>query len=198
MKKTLRMLGLVAAAALISAPALKAETPTTYFYGVGITYANDALKQVTNTNLGLNFNAGLDREIKGTTIGFRPALAITFLPGSWDGDSKTSLTNLQASGDLVINTSIEKFKVVTGMSVNLWRYIGDARNGASNKWGLNSAMAPGGLKLGLRVGFDYKFSKQITGELLWQGVEFGNKPNDEQSWQNFNPTWLQVGVKYHF
>ena len=198
MKKTLRMLGLVASAALISAPALKAETPGGYFYGVGVTYANDSLKQVTNQNLGLNFNMGLDREISGTKVGFRPALGLTFLPGSWDQDSKTSLTNLQATGDLVIPTTIEKFQVVTGLSVNLWRYIGDSRNGADNKWGLNGAMAPGGVKLGLRVGFDYTFTKQITGEVLMQLVEFGNQPNGVASYQNFNPTWLQFGVKYHF
>lgn len=198
MKRNLRMLGLIAAAALISAPALKAEVPTGWFIGGGVTFANDSLKQVTNNNLGINLNIGLDKEIGDTKIGFRPGFGLTFLPGSWDGDSKTSLNNLQVTGDLVVNTPIDKFKVITGMSINLWRYIGDARNGASNNWGLNGAMAPGGLKLGLRVGFEYKVSKEISAELLMQAVEFGNQPNGVQSWYNFNPSWLQLGVKYHF
>lgn len=198
MNKTVRTLGILASAALLSAPALKAEVPAGLFVGGGITYANDSLKNVTNKTMGLNVHVGLNREVGETKVGWRPSLGLTLLPGDWDGDSKTALTNIQFANDLVINTPAKDLKVITGLSINLWRYSGETRNGAEHKWGLDGKLAPGDLKFGLRLGAEYRITKQWSTDVLLQMVEFGNKKADDYTGRDFNPSWLQFGVKYHF
>ncbi len=198
MKKTLRMLGIAGAAALMSSASLSAATPEGWFLGGAVTFANDSLKVATNKTTGLNFNVGLDRQIGDTNVGFRPGLGITFLPGEWKDDAKISFTGIQLTADLVIQTGIEHFTMITGLSVNNWRYLSDTRNGAESPFGLDGNFAPDAVKLGFRVGFDYKINEHLTADLLLQMTEFGNHPSDEFSFRNINPTWLQAGVKYHF
>lgn len=198
MKKTLRMLGIVGAALVMSAPAMAADTQEGWYLGGGLTFACDSLKVATHKTLGLNLNAGLDRQVGDTNLGFRPAFALTFLPGNWEKDQKVSFINMQVSGDLVIPSGIDNLNVITGLSINTWQYTADSRNGADAPFGMVGTFAPRNLKLGLRLGFDYQISKRLTANAILQMVEFGNQPSDRATWDNVNPSWVELGVKYHF
>ncbi len=199
MNSKLKTLWIAAAATLVALPSLRAEDVQGMFVGGAVTVANDSLKKVTGKTYGVNLNIGLDRTIADTNIGFRPAFGVTWLPGKVVADgSKTSLTNLQISTDLIVPTGIDRLHLVTGISLNLWRYLASPATGTGeNPWGLDGSKAPNKLKFGFRGGLDVKITEKWTAEVLLQMVEFGS-PTADVNWKNINPTWIQAGVKYHF
>lgn len=222
MMNSMKKIGLGAAAVLLLAPSLHAGDGKT-FLGGGITFANDSLRKVTNQSPGLNLNGGWDYTLADTNTTFRFGLGLTILSGKegtysyiYDPNnqyldvttiSKTTLYNVQGTVDLLIGTPWEKVKVVTGLSVNQWRYQAASRyaEGSNNTgivpaphpYDLQGARAPGDLKVGFRFGADVQIDKAWSAEAILQMVEFG--AGDAQSrLNNFNPSWIQVGVKYHF
>jgi hypothetical protein len=210
MNKNLKPICLGFAAVLMSASLLQAEEAQEMAIGGGITIANDSLKKVTHNSLGLNFNVSTQMPIAASNVKFRPGLGLSILPGKWGVDndidnglitqSKTQLINIQATFDVMVPlpvAGIENLTVITGLSVNNWRYNGATRDGNPHPYGLQGSAAPGSVKVGLRVGADYRINKQWSSELLLQVVEFGSG-NTEVHYHNFNPSWLQLGVKYHF
>ncbi len=223
MMKNMKKIGLGVAAVLLLAPSLKAGDGKA-FLGGGVTFANDSLRKVTNQTPGLNLNGGWDYTLPDTNTTFRMGLGLNILSGKegtynyiYDPNnlsvpvstiSKTSLYNVQGTVDLLIGTPWEKAKIVTGLSVNLWRYQAASRYvpgspGAGDivpsphPYDLQGSKAPGDLKVGFRIGLDYQVNKAWSGELLLQMVEFGATNGDSRT-NAFNPSWLQLGVKYHF
>ncbi len=197
MNTNLKTLWIAAAATLAFSSSVRAEDDIKgLFVGGAVTVANDSLKKVTLKTYGVGLTVGLDRTLGDTNLGIRPAFSITWLPGKVGPDeSKTSLTNLQVSTDLIIPTGLDRVKVVTGFSLNQWRYL--ASSPGNHPWGLDGNRAPKDLKFGFRAGLDVKITPKWSADALLQMVEFGSTDSQFNSY-NFNPTWVQVGVKYHF
>ena len=220
MMKSMKKIGLGVAAVLLLAPSLQAAEGKA-FLGGGLTFANDSLRKVTNNSLGLNLNGGWDYTLADTNTTFRMGLGLTILSGKegnytyqYDPNfqdlkvttiSKTTLYNVQGTVDLLIGTAVENLKIITGFSVNQWRYQATSRNvsGAENivptphPYDLQTSKAPGNLKVGFRIGADYQVNKAWSAEAILQMVEFGGG-DSESRFNSINPTWIQVGVKYHF
>ena len=210
MNKNLKPICLGFAAVLMSASLLRAEEAQEMTIGGGITIANDSLKKVTHNSLGLNFNVSTQMPIASSNVKFRPGLGLNILPGKWGEnndidnglvtESKTQLINIQATFDVLVPLpvpGIDHLALVTGLSINNWRYSGQTKDGNPHPFGLQGSAAPADIKVGLRVGVDYRINKQWSSELLLQVVEFGSR-NTEVHYHNFTPSWLQLGVGYHF
>lgn len=176
---------------------VKAEESKGFYIGGSATIANDSLRKVTNETLGLNLNIGLDRMIGDTNIGLRPQFAMTWLSGKPKDGTKTSLVNLQVAADVLIPVGYERVRLVTGFSINQWRYAAVADSNGNHPFNLSGKKAPASLKLGFRGGVDVKIADRWTAEALFQMVEFGSM-DTKVGYHNFNPSWIQVGVKYHF
>jgi hypothetical protein len=222
MMKNVKNIGLGVMAALLLAPSLQAAEGKA-FLGGGLTFANDSLRKVTNNSLGLNVNGGWDYQLADSNTTFRMGLGLTILSGKeatysyiYDPNnmyadvttiSKTTLYNVQGTLDLLIGTPSEKVKIITGLSVNQWRYQSASRFAAGSHnndivptphpYDLQGSKAPGNLKVGFRFGVDYQVNKAWSGEAVLQMVEFG-AGDSESRFNSINPTWIQVGVKYHF
>jgi len=194
----------IAALALPGVMAHAADGPA-FFVGGGLIGALDSAKVVTHSTLGLNLTGGADFRVADGTYGFRPGIAINFLPGSAKDGFKTSLTGFQAYGDIVFNSGIKDLSLIGGLSIQRWYYksTADASSGMTSDKGFIA-----GPKLGLRVGLEYRFDKNLTAELLFQQSDLGSQDGDTKgnvdasgnlvNGLNVLPAWIQVGVKYHF
>ena len=210
MKKNLKPICLGFAAVLMSASLLHAEEEQNMAIGGGFTVAADSLKKVTHNTLGLNVNISTQMPIASSNVLFRPGLGLSLFSGKFGQnndidngvvvESKTQLVNLQATFDIMVPAVlVDNLTLVTGLSVNQWRYSGQTKGGNPHPFGLDGSYAPDDVKLGFRVGMDYRISKQWSSEVLFQMVEFGSRDkSNDIHYHNFNPTWLQFGVKYHF
>ena len=198
-KHTLMGLGLVAVA--ISAP-LAAQAPTGWHVGGSLSYASgmSLKKEITNQDLGYILDAGYTGKLAATDVDFRTSLALEFFPGKDLEQTKHSLNGVQLAGDLFVNTPIPRLRIITGVSLNQWSLKNsDPINGS---W-TNSVK---GVKFGGRIGMDYMINKNWSAELLMQIVELGTNeeltsksPNgDDYGVRGVNPSWAQLGVKYHF
>jgi hypothetical protein len=192
----------------MSGACLHAEEELNSAIGGGLTFATDSLKKVTHTVTGFNFNISTQMPIASSNVMFRPGLGLSILPGKWGENndldngittqSKTQLINVQGSLDILIPAgSIQGLSVVSGISLNQWRYQGQTQDGNPHPFGLDGSKASATVKVGARLGFDYRWSKAWSGEMLLQIVEFGSN-DDQVHMHNINPAWVQVGVKYHF
>lgn len=211
-------LGIVALA-LPSVMAHAADGPN-FFVGGGVIGALDATKTVTHSTLGFNLTAGADYRMGDGSYGFRPGVAINFLPGSAQDGVKTSLTNFQVYGDVLFDSGIKNLSFSAGLSVQRWYYKTTADAGIVSPLQLDDKGFLNGTKLGLRLGMEYRFNKSFSAELLFQQTDFGSKNGDPKgnvyssngnfppptpaqegtliNGTNVTPSWLQLGVKYHF
>jgi len=194
-------LGIVALA-LPSVMAHAADGPT-LFVGGGLLGALDSTKVVTHSTLGFNVTGGADFRVADGSYGFRPGVAIYFLPGSAQDGVKTSLTNFQVYGDVVFDSGVQNLSFSAGLSVQRWYYKTTADPGLASPLGLDEKGFLNGTKLGFRIGVEYRFNKSFTAELLLQQTDLGSKDGDPKGTiyspgSNVTPAWMQVGVKYHF
>jgi hypothetical protein len=195
LKTKLMGLGLVAMA---SAGILGAQE-TGWQAGGALSYASgmDLKRHFTNQDIGFILEGGYVGKLAASTVPFRTNLSFNFFPGKTTNGSKIDLNGMQLAGDLFISTPMEKLRIITGLSLNKWSM--KVTTPAENY--TNSVK---GLKFGGRIGFDYAFSKHVTGEVIFQAVELGSDmdyqktPDYPNGTYGINPSWLQFGVKYHF
>jgi hypothetical protein len=209
MKVNFKPIYLGIAGAMLASPALWAADPAQdKAIGFGVTLATDSLKKVSHNSTGFNLNGSLEFNLPLTDIKIRPGLGLSVFPGkkgdNWNYElernvsTKTQLINIQASFDLVIPTRVcQSLNLITGLSLNQWRYSGQTYNNDPHPFRMEGSKASDDLKLGLRVGLNYKFNNKWSGEALLQMVEYGY-PTTEVTSYNINPCWVQFGVKYHF
>lgn len=160
--------------------------------------SNQSLKnELTRNSLGYGVEAGFHGQLAATEVPFRVGLAYNAFPGKDEGGVKLSLTNLQLNGDLFINSGWEPLKFVAGLSINTWKVKIEAP-------GVSMSNSVDGLKVGGRIGFDYKIADHWHANLLWQVSELGT---DQDLIENgdpsiavkaVNPSWIQLGVRYRF
>jgi len=173
----------------------------------------DSLKKATNATTALIAGVDYDTHIYGTEVPTRLGLALASMPGQERFGLKTSLTLIQLHSDLYLATPNPKLRGLVGLSLNKYS---QSRTGTENTsdaldidhhFPMNSTAADG-VKLGLRLGLDYRFSDRWSMELLLQQTELAGKnlAGDIQAPDGtslvrqggINPAWFQVGVTYHF
>jgi len=184
MRKSLMGLGVLA---LAFSASLAAQEGPRWDAGLGLVMPLDALTLLTNNKgLGAGFipEIGFNGKLVGTTVPFRATFSINDLPGKDDNGTKTSLMGYQLAGDLFTATGWNKLSLVTGISINRWQMKVDSTSSTVK-----------GIKLGGRIGVEYRMSRACSADLLLQAIELGTDP---QGITSYNPSWLQVGVKYHF
>jgi len=188
-KPTLMALG---SATLLMSSGLAAQEARLWDAGLNLVLPLQTLNAMTNQNGvtgGFVAEFGLNGHLGDTTIPFRTSLSINDLPGKADGNGvKRSLTGYQFAGDVFIPTGAKDLSLVTGLSLNRWslKYVDPS----------GSAAPPTkGIKFGARIGLEYQVSPAVSVNALVQVVEFGA---DAQSIVSYNPSWVQVGAKYHF
>lgn len=139
---------------------------------------------------------------------------------------KTSLTLAQLHGDVFITTPLPELQAFVGLSLNSYsaKKSGNEVPGvpaqglgqtdesyeaqisafheattldAKNHFAVRDAK---GLKLGLRLGLTYAFSKHMSAELLLQQTELSGKDLEDPLVRQagINPAWVELGIRWHF
>ncbi len=180
---------------------LAAQSPGLSVAG-GVVVANDALKKVTNNSTGFVLGADWGAHVWGTDLAARIGFLGGSFPGAEKNQLKTSLTLLQAHGDLVIPTGHPTLTGLVGLSFNSYSM---SRTGVESQipedvdhhFPIRDAK---GLKLGLRLGLNLAISKQLSAELMFQQTELAGKdlmdPLVRQG--GVNPSWLELDLRWHF
>lgn len=162
----------------------------------------DSYKKAVNNSTGFLANAGWDTTVYKSGIPARLSLGIGLMPGKEMNGLKTSLTLLQFSGDILVNTDLQGLRGVIGLSVNKYsaRYTGAESPSALDVDHHFPFHDVRGLKGGLRLGFEYSFSKRIVGEALLQTTELAGRQRNDALIRNgaVNPGWIQLGARYQF
>lgn len=196
-----KLMGLGLALGMLAIPA--SAQGTGFYVGGNLSYAGGmSLKNsVTKQDLGLVVDGGYIGKLASTDIPFRASLGLGWFPGAKDNGRQANAFNAQVAGDIFINTPVDKLRLITGLSFNKWRMDISYDDPAMGSFTNNVK----GIKFGARLGVDYTFSSKLTGELLLQMTELGTDQDFTKDPQGstlgrvpINPSWLQVGLKYHF
>jgi len=231
----------LAAALLLGAlPSRAMDLPFRTSVDLSLVTGTDALTKVTHrSGLGgaaLGAQATLDLPFEG--LEGRLGLQGTLLPGRQHGSARTDLRHIQCSGDLVFATRFPGLKGILGLSAN--RY--SVTNSGSETFEIRETVIPNllkptveynkipvsvwevttedaaGLKLGLRLGAEYRLTSHLSVQALFQVTELGggesqldpNLPSTTPANQKdalkflrfnrgaVNPSWLQVGARWTF
>ncbi len=184
-------LTVIALATLPFAGTLAAQETKPFDAGIAWSFPTDNLKEVTNASggyAGFNLDLGYNTHLVGTTVPLRLSLGFNDFPGMNNQGVTRSLSGIQAAGDIFIATGIKNLSIVTGASINRWtEKITPTPAGYSDH--------VKGTKFGARFGAEYQVNALCSVNALLQVVELGTDPN---ATKGFNPSWIQVGVKYHF
>jgi hypothetical protein len=162
----------------------------------------DSYKKAVNNSTGFLANVGWDTTVYKSGIPARLSFGVGLMPGKELNGLKTSLTLLQFSGDILISTDFQGLRGVVGLSVNKYsaKFSGAESPSVLDVDHHFPFHDVSGIKGGLRLGFEYSFSKQIVGEALLQTTELaGRQRNDALIRRGaVNPGWLQLGARYQF
>ncbi|MDP2877249.1 MAG: hypothetical protein Q8O00_13765, partial [Holophaga sp.] len=172
---------------------------TGFSIGGGLLVGNDSLKKATNGSTG--FHLGADYTV-GTQLPVRFGFTLASMPGSAVNGLKTSLTLVQAHSDMVIETPAPALKALVGLSLNSYSM---SRTGVESTDALDvdhhfPVRDVSGIKLGLRLGMSYAFTKQLSAEVVFQQTELAGKDLEDPMVRRggINPSWFELGVRWHF
>jgi len=102
---------------------LAAQTPGFSVDG-GLILGLDSLRKATHNSLGFTVGADYSSPVLENGISSRVGLAVALMPGSEKYGLKTSLTLIQAHGDLLIETGAPALHGIAGVSVNSYSMHG--------------------------------------------------------------------------
>lgn len=165
-----------------------------------------AQEQAKGLTLGLSYigdvqngGSGLGVDLAYTLVPSRLELPVRFGVGvngfftTCDATTDAKLSNDQAYVDLFFTKPGSALAFYGGLSVNQWQVSANGRSSTVS-----------GLKLGLRAGMEYRFASAASLSVGYQVAEAGtssellpNGPKDTGA-RGLNPSWLQVGVRFHF
>ena len=162
----------------------------------------DSYKKAVNNSTGFFANVGWDTTVYKSGIPARLSFGAGLMPGKELNGLKTSLSLLQLSGDILINTDIQGLRGVVGLSLNKYSATFSGAESPSvfdvdHHFPFHDAK---GIKGGMRLGLEYAFQKHWTAEVLLQATELaGRQRNDALIRKGaINPGWLQIGARYSF
>lgn len=208
------------AALLLAASGLSAQD-LAFEAGFGLASGHPSLTKVTNRAAGALLSVGLTAPLSGENRG-RLALNVLHFPGATANGLKSALTDLQLLAEVSYPTAFEKLEGTLGLTFNRWtvkntgiEVIGTpVLAGGQNRPMPVAVFAlkdPKGVKLGLRAGFQWRFSPRLQGFAAFQMAEAGGgvavapaKQADgtfDAGYANrgpVNPSWLEVGLRWRF
>ncbi len=201
--------GLVGFAVLAATPLTAQEVKGGASVVVSLGYNLDQPYKTTanRTNMGAEF--GYEMRLEDAKVNLRPLVGVISFPGSDAHGLKTGLTALQAGVEVLIPTSVSGLRTTFGLTVNKWSI---KNSGVEVK---NVTAFPieddKGIKLGLRLGLEFKVTDRFAIQTLLQGIELGrsperlyvasageNAPPNTLAKGGQNAAFVQVGVKYSF
>ena len=175
---------------------------TSFSAGGALILGLDSYKKAVNNTTGFLVNGAWDTTVLKSGIPARLSLGFGLMPGKETNGLKTSLTVLQLSGDILIETPFEGLRGVVGLSLNKYtaKYNGAESQSAFDVDHHFPFHDVDGIKGGIRLGFDYSLTKQVSCEALLQSTELaGRQRNDALIRKGaINPGWLQIGARYKF
>ena len=165
-------------------------------------------KKATHSTSGFGLGFAWEGVIPVSAVPFRLGLGYNYLPGKEEMGLKTSLGAVQFTLDTFVSTPIQGLRMVIGLSLNNYHVQNSGTpplNTVGNPVAYWSIDESKGLKAGGRLGAEWRFSDRFSAELLCQVTELGTTPRVLQETANqalalgpVNPSWLQVGIRYHF
>jgi len=190
-----------------SATVSRAGDEPKFFVGAALANVQGSIKTLTNNSMGYEINGGVEFAFQ-EKMNLRTTAAINLLPGKSQGGHNFGLRGYQVAADLVFASPFPHTDFILGLSAQRWQYQLTLDEGVDNPyvsqntgsvvWPASSAYSfVPGVKLGFRMGAEYKINDHVLVELLFQQTELGSM-NGDPSFFNKNPSWLQVGVKYTF
>lgn len=190
---------------------LAAQDVKPFSVGGAILSGTNDLKKVTNSGQGFSVHASYDTTFPNSDIPARISLGYHMLPGKETAAGlKTSLSNLQLAGDIHLRMPVENLSVTVGLSLNKYSATYDGTEKLDPTGKFYVAAFPidttKGMKFGGRFGLDYTFSPNLSSYVMLQLTELGNSSRKlgqnsgsyAQAVGPVNPSWVQVGVRYHF
>lgn len=168
----------------------------------GLIRGLDSLKKATNNRLAYTVGGDYHTHIWGTEVPARIGLSLASMPGKEKFGLKTSLTLIQAHGDVFVETPSPALRGFAGLSINKYS-MSTAGTESSTPEDIDHHFPVRdvkGLKLGLRVGLAYAFTKNVSGDVMLQQTELAGKDLQDPLIRQggINPAWLQLGVNYRF
>ncbi len=171
----------------------------------------DSLKKATNATTAFMAAVDYDTRLYGTEVPARAGLAIGFMPGQERFGLKTSLMLYQLHGDIRIATPSQALSVLVGLSMNTYTMSNSGTENTADALDVDHHFpmhSVKGVKLGLRLGLDYRVSRAWSVEVMLQQTELAGKdlsgditdgtgtPLVRQG--GINPAWVQFGATYRF
>lgn len=193
LKNKLMGLGLAA----LVAGSLGAQDVNRWSVGMGYLIPLDSTKTITDPDgmtESLNLDFGYTAMLASTDVPVRISLGINNLPGSTTETlEKRSLFGMYLGADIYIKTGIENLSLVTGINLNKWRLKYKAP-------GIDEDESVEGVKFGGRLGLDYRINARFSVNLSVNATELGvdRVGMAEFGNQGWNPSWVQVGGRFHF
>lgn len=175
---------------------------TAFSAGGALIVGLDSYKKAVNNTTGFLVNGAWDTTVLKSGIPARLSLGLGLMPGKETNGLKTSLSVIQLSGDILIETQVEGLRGVVGLSLNKYtaKYGGEESQSAFDVDHHFPFHDVDGIKGGIRLGFEYSVNRQVSCEALLQNTELaGRQRNDALIRKGaINPGWLQFGVRYKF
>lgn len=172
------------------APAAFAQEAEGFDAGLALAVPNQSTTALTHAGgvSGGAVEGGYQGILRGTRIPYRVSVSVTGLRGREVDYAKSSLIGLQAAADVLVDIGVPKVALVTGLSLNSWRWDYQDKD---------QHVTPTfrGAKIGGRVGFDVRVSPRTTASLLLQMTEMGT---DSTASKAYNPSWVQAGLRFRF
>lgn len=171
----------------------------------------DSLKKATNASTALIVGADYDTHVYGTEIPARAGISIAAMPGKERLGLKTSLTLFQLHGDIYLETPSPALRGLVGLSLNSYSMSTSGTEDTLDALDVDHHFPMHdvkGVKLGLRLGLEYRLSSSWSLELVLQQTELAGKdltgdikaPDGTELVRQggINPAWLQLGATYRF
>jgi len=181
---------------------LAAASPTGLSVGGGLILGLDSYKKVVNNTTGFTLNAGWETQLLKSGVPARVGLGVATMPGKELNGLKTSLTLVQLTGDLLLDTPSPKVHGIFGLSLNSYtaKFSGEESSSifdADHHFPFHDVK---GLKGGLRLGLEYVQDRHLAFEAILQVTELaGRQRNDTLIRRGaVNPGWIQLGARYTF
>jgi len=175
---------------------------TAFSAGGALILGLESYKKAVNNTTGFVVNGAWDTEVLKSRIPARLSLGFGLMPGKETNGLKTSLSVIQLSGDILIETQIEGLRGVVGLSMNKYfaKYSGQESQSVFDSDHHFPFRDVDGIKGGIRLGLEYSVNKQISCEVLLQATELAGRQRTDTLIRKgaVNPGWLQFGARYKF
>lgn len=179
-----------------------AAQSTNFSVGGSVLLGLDSYKKAVNSNLGFMIDGGWETTLLKSGVPARVTLGAAFMPGKDLNGLKTSLTDIQLAGDILLDTGVERLRGLFGISLNRYtaRYSGEESTSLFDVDHHFPFHDVNGIKGGLRLGLEYAFTSRLAGQVIFQNTELSGRERSDPLIRKgaVNPAWIQFEGRYRF